>query len=128
MIIRTLDDVTFDALAVMNGTEDPRLRDIMASLVKHLHAFVCEVRLTEPEFRQAAAILNEMGKLSSDSHNEPTLMAGSLGVSSLVCLLNNGDGGNSETSQSLLGPFWRLNSPRVRTAGRSCGLTPPVIH
>jgi hypothetical protein len=48
MIIRTLDDVTFDALAVMNGTEDPRLRDIMASLVKHLHAFVCEVRLTEP--------------------------------------------------------------------------------
>ena len=42
------------------------------------------------------------------------LMAGSLGVSSLVCLLNNGDGGNTETSQSLLGPFWRLNSPRTR--------------
>ena len=73
--------------------------------------------LTEPEFRQAAAILNEMGKLTSDSHNEPMLMAGSLGVSSLVCLLNNGDGGNSETSQSLLGPFWRLNSPRVANGG-----------
>jgi len=58
MIIRTLDDVTADALAAMNSTEDSRLRDIMASLVKHLHAFVRDVRLTEPEFRQAASILN----------------------------------------------------------------------
>ena len=117
MIIRTLDDVTADALAAMNRTENPRLREIMTSLVKHLHAFVREVRLTEAEFRQAAAILNEMGKLSSDTHNEAVLMAGSLGVSSLVCLLNNGDGGNTETSQSLLGPFWRLNSPRVENGG-----------
>ena len=44
-------------------------------------------------------------------------MAGSLGVSSLVCLLNNGDNGTTETSQSLLGPFWRLNSPRVENGG-----------
>src|SRR5271169_5598535 len=117
MIIKTLDDVTADALAAMESTEDPRPREIMASLVRHLHAFVRDVRLTEPEFRQAAAILNEMGKLSSDSHNEPMLMAGSLGVSSLVSLLNNGDDGNSETSQSLLGPFWRLNSPRVANGG-----------
>jgi catechol 1,2-dioxygenase len=71
------------------------------------------VRLTEDEFRDAAAILNEMGKLASDTHNETVLMAGSLGVSSLVCLLNNGDNGATETSQSLLGPFWRMNSPRV---------------
>jgi len=50
MIIRTLDDVTADALAAMSSTEDPRLRDILASLVKNLHACVREVRLTEPEF------------------------------------------------------------------------------
>jgi catechol 1,2-dioxygenase len=60
MIIRTLDDVTADALAAMESTEDQRLRDIMASLVRHLHAFVHDVRLTEPEFRQAASILNEL--------------------------------------------------------------------
>jgi len=89
----------------------------MVSLVKHLHGFVRDVRLTEVEFRQATAILNEMGKLTTDTHNEPVLMAGSLGVSSLVCLLNNGDNGNTETSQSLLGPFWRLNSPRVENGG-----------
>ena len=117
MIIKSLDDVTADALAAMAQTSDPRLRDIMTSLVKHLHAFVRETRLTEPEFRQAAALLNEIGQLSSDTHNEAVLMAGSLGVSSLVCLINNGEGGNTETSQSLLGPFWRLNSPRVENGG-----------
>jgi len=44
-------------------------------------------------------------------------MAGSLGVSSLVCLLNNGDQGNTETAQSLLGPFWRMHSPRIANGG-----------
>jgi catechol 1,2-dioxygenase len=117
VIIQNQDDVTTDALAVMQRTDDPRLREIMTSLVKHLHAFVREVRLTEAEFREAAAILNEMGQLTSDTHNETVLMAGSLGISSLVCLINNGNNGNSETSQSLLGPFWRLNSPPVANGG-----------
>jgi catechol 1,2-dioxygenase len=44
-------------------------------------------------------------------------MAGSLGVSSLVCLLNDGDNGATKTSQSLLGPFWRMRSPRVENGG-----------
>lgn len=117
MLIERQQDVTPAVLAVMERTRDPRLREIMVALVKHLHAFVRDVRLTEAEFREAAAILNEMGKLASDTHNETVLMAGSLGVSSLVCLLNNGDKGNTETSQSLLGPFWRLNSPRVPNGG-----------
>jgi catechol 1,2-dioxygenase len=117
MVIERQQDVTPAVVAVMERTVDPRLREIMVSLVKHLHGFVREVRLTEEEFRRAAAILNEMGNLASDSHNETVLMAGSLGVSTLVCLLNNGDNGNTETSQSLLGPFWRLNSPRVDNGG-----------
>jgi len=49
----------------------------MVSLVTHLHAFVRDVRLTEAEFRDATAILNEMGQLASDAHNETVLMAGS---------------------------------------------------
>lgn len=116
-MIRTEKDVTEAVLAVMAQTTDPRLREIMMSLVTHLHAFVREVRLSEAEFRDAAAVLNEIGKLQSDTHNEMVLMAGSLGVSTLVCLLNNGDKGQTETSQSLLGPFWRLNSPRVPNGG-----------
>ncbi|HEY4985548.1 MAG TPA: dioxygenase [Bradyrhizobium sp.] len=118
MIIEREQDVTAAARAVMEQTSDPRLREIMVSLVKHLHGFIRDVRLTEAEFREAAAILGELGELSTDTHNEIVLMAGSLGVSSLVCLLNNGDQGNSETAQSLLGPFWRLNSPRVENGGR----------
>jgi catechol 1,2-dioxygenase len=113
MIIKGQQDVTIAAIAAMQKTSDPRLREIMVSLVSHLHGFIRDVRLTEAEFREATSLLSEIGKLTTDTHNEMVLMAGSLGVSSLVCLLNNGDQGNTETSQSLLGPFWRLNSPRV---------------
>lgn len=116
-MIRTEADVTPAVLAVMEQTRDPRLREIMVALVSHLHAFVREVRLTEEEFRAATAILNAMGQASTDSHNESVLMAGALGVSSLVCLLNNGDGGATETSQNLLGPFWRMHSPPVENGG-----------
>ena len=123
MINGNHEELTRDALAVMERTGDPRLREIMMSLVRHLHAFVRDVRLTEAEFRDATAILNEIGKLTSDTHNEAVLMAGSLGVSALVCLLNNGDGGNTETSQSLLGPFWRQNLPDGQMADRSCAPT-----
>lgn len=57
-------------------------------------------------------------------------MAGSLGLSTLVCLLNNGDDGQTETSQSLLGPFWRLGSPSTPNGGsivRSPTPGPPLF-
>jgi len=117
MVIKSESDITPAVIAAMSQTSDPRMREILVALVKHLHAFVREVRLTEPEFREATAILNEIGQLQTDTHNEFVLISGSLGVSSLVCLLNNGDNGQTETSQSLLGPFWRLNSPRVENGG-----------
>lgn len=117
MVIKTEADVTPAVLAVMEQTHDPRLREILSALIRHLHGFIREVGLTEEEFRDATAVLNEIGALASDSHNEFVLMSGSLGVSTLVCLLNNGDKGQTETSQSLLGPFWRLNSPRVDNGG-----------
>lgn len=117
MLIERQQDVTPAVLEVMKRTQNPRMREIMVSLVTHLHGFIRDVRLTEAEFRDATALLNEIGALASDTRNEFVLMSGSLGVSSLVCLLNNGDGGNTETSQSLLGPFWRLNSPRVANGG-----------
>lgn len=132
MAIRTEADVTPAVLKVMEQTSDPRLREIMVSLVKHLHGFIRETGLTEDEFRSATAILNEIGALASDSHNEFVLMSGSLGVSTLVCLQNNGEGGQTETAQSLLGPFWRLNSPRVENGGTIIRSdtpgTPLVVH
>jgi catechol 1,2-dioxygenase len=121
MSIKSPQDVTTAVLAVMQQTTDPRLREIMASLVKHLHGFVTEARLTESEFRQATGLINEIGQRSNDSHNESVLMAGSLGISQLVCLLNNGgvvdDDGSIQTTQNLLGPFWRMHSPRTANGG-----------
>ena len=114
MIIARQEDVTPKVLDAYKDIENPRLREIVASLVKHLHNFAREVHLTEEEFQKGCEILARMGQLTTDKHNEVVLMAGSLGVSSLVCLLNNGDNGNTETNQNLLGPFWRLNSPRTK--------------
>ena len=83
MIIERQEDVTTAVLAVMEQTHDPRLREIMILLVKHLHGFVREARLTEKEFHAALAIVNEIGQATTDTHNEASLMAGSLGVSPL---------------------------------------------
>lgn len=117
MINQNSLDVTRSALEAMSQTKDVRLREILVSLVTHLHQFVREVRLTEPEFRQAAAIVTKLGQLTNDTHNETILMAGSLGISSLVCLLNKGNQGQTETAQSMLGPFWRLHAPRIANEG-----------
>jgi catechol 1,2-dioxygenase len=116
-MIRTYEDVTPAVLNVIAQTPDLRLREIMTALVRHLHGFIAETRLTEAEFRAATAILAEMGHLCTDTHQEFVLMAGSLGVSSLVCLMNNGEEGRLETSQNLLGPFWRPHAPRVENGG-----------
>jgi catechol 1,2-dioxygenase len=113
MIIKTQEDVTAAVLAELARATDPRFREIMSAAVRHLHAFVREVRLTEAEFQQACACIARLGQLTTESHNEVVLIAGSLGVSSLVCLLNNGDRGRTETTANLLGPFWRAQSPRM---------------
>ncbi len=116
-MIKNPKDLTQAVLAVMEKTPDARLREIMVSLVTHLHGFVKDVKLTEDEFRAATALVARMGQLTNDSHNEVVLMSGSLGVSSLVCLLNNGQGGAVETTHNLLGPFWRMHSPQVANGG-----------
>jgi protocatechuate 3,4-dioxygenase beta subunit len=111
MIIENQAMVTDAVLEAVNRTEDPRLRQILLALVRHLHGFVREVRLSESEFQQAVRIIAAMGQKTTASHNEVVLMAGSLGVSSLVCLLNNGNDGPTETQANLLGPFWRDDQP-----------------
>ncbi|MGF7120219.1 dioxygenase [Rhodococcus sp. BE178] len=117
MILTSYRDVTPSVLEVMAETKDPRFREIITSLVTHLHQFVKEVRLTEAEFRTATKILNEIGQATDDKHNEAVLMCGSLGISTLVYLMNNGDNGQTETQHSSLGPFWRLHSPRTENGG-----------
>jgi hydroxyquinol 1,2-dioxygenase len=117
MIIAKQEDVTPVVIDAYKDIEDPRLREIVASLIKHLHAFAREVHLTEEEFHKGTEILARLGQLTNDNHNEVVLMSGSLGFSSLICLLNNGNNGQTETTANLLGPFWRMNSPRTENGG-----------
>ena len=117
MIITRQEDITPAVLEAYGKIENPRQREIIAALVKYLHAFAREVHLTEKEFEQACGIIARMGQMTTDKHNEIVLMSGSLGFSSLICLLNNGNNGMTETTANLLGPFWRMNSPRTESGG-----------
>jgi protocatechuate 3,4-dioxygenase beta subunit len=116
-IIESSDDVTSAVLEAMAQADNPRLREIAASFVRHMHAFAREVRLTEAEYDIGVDFLNRIGKATHDSHNEGILFADAIGFSTLVCLLNNGKAGATETAAALLGPFWRANSPKTENGG-----------
>lgn len=127
MILKSQEDVTTAVLSELDRAGDTRFKEILSIAVQHLHAFVREAKLTEPEFHQACAVIAELGQLTTASHNEVVLIAGSLGVSSLVCLLNNGDKGQTETTANLMGPFWRDGSPVTPNGGSIVrGATPGV--
>lgn len=112
MIIEKQEDVTRAVLEEMHRTPDARTKEILEVLVRHLHAAVRELRLTEREFHAAIALVNAIGQKTTTSHNEAMLLAGALGVSNLVCLLNNGAMGTRATQANNLGPFYRAGAPR----------------
>ena len=85
--------------------------------MRHLHDFAREVKLTEEEFQAAVGYIVALGKHTNETHNEAVLMSGSLGFSTLICLLNNGNNGQTETDANLLGPFWRMHSPLTESGG-----------
>jgi len=102
-------------LAEAARTPDARTREILSAGIAHLHAFVRDARLTENEFRHLCMQIARLGALTTASHNEVMLAAGSLGVSALVCLLNNGAA--EGTTANLMGPFWRAGAPRTESGG-----------
>lgn len=111
MIIENQQQVTEAVLSELQRAADPRFREVVSAAVRHLHDFAREVNLTEDEFRQGCAFIAQLGKKTNETHNEVVLLAGSLGLSILVCLLNNGNTSESGTTANLLGPFWRMHSP-----------------
>lgn len=115
MIIKNQNDVTTSVLSELDHATDDRFKTIMKAAVTHLHGFARDAKLTEAEFHQACGLVAKLGQLTTASHNEVVLAAGSLGLSSLICLLNNGDKGQSETTANLMGPFWRKDSPLMQS-------------
>jgi protocatechuate 3,4-dioxygenase beta subunit len=112
MIIENEAMLTDAVCADMAAAPDERLREVMDALVRHLHAFVREVRPTEQEWDIGLAFVTGLGQATNDSHNETILAADILGLSTLVGMQNNPTWGG-ETDAALLGPFWRLNSPEL---------------
>lgn len=105
-------------IQAMSRTPDARLRELMASLTSHLHAFILETHVTEEEFERAVKFLIDIGQATGEKTNEVILAADLLGVSSLVAVLNNPANHNDAHAQAeaashaaLLGPFWRANAP-----------------
>ena len=113
MIVKNEFQLTEAVLAETERADDPRFKEIAQALIRHLHDFAREVRLTETEFDSAINIVARLGQLTTASHNEVRLMAGSLGLSTLVCLMNNGTE-EQPTSANLLGPFWRKGAPVMK--------------
>jgi protocatechuate 3,4-dioxygenase beta subunit len=110
MIIEHESEITPAVEEAMSRTPDVRLREVMAAVVRHAHAFLREVRPTEDEFEAGMRFLVGIGKASTDVKNEVVLAADVLGISTLVGLLNN-PVGCGQTAAALLGPFWRANAP-----------------
>lgn len=111
----TRDNITDQVAEVFKNTPDPRLREVMTSLVKHLHAFIREVEPTDPEFEMGCEFLVSLGKATSEKKNEVILASDILGASTLITLINNDKrsetAGQHRTDSALLGPFWRKNAP-----------------
>jgi catechol 1,2-dioxygenase len=130
MIIENQQQITEAVLSEIQRINDPRLREIISAAVRHLHAFAREVKLTEDEFRQACSFVARLGQKTNENHNEVVLLCGSVGLSPLICLLNNGNNGQTETTANMLGPFWRMDAPRTENGGsivRSPTPGPPIF-
>src|ERR1700737_525418 len=112
----TEDDITAEALQRFAGAPDPRLRQIMMGLIKHLHAFVKEVELTEAEWFQAIEIPTEAGRMCSDKRQEFILFSDTLGVSMVVDLISHRKP-DGATESTVFGPFHRLGPPELAGGG-----------
>jgi hydroxyquinol 1,2-dioxygenase len=92
-------------------TRDPRLRELLSSLVRHLHAFVRETEPTIAEWEQAIEFLTATGQKCDDERQEFILLSDVLGISMLVETINNRKSGGA-TESTVLGPFHVVKSPR----------------
>jgi hydroxyquinol 1,2-dioxygenase len=94
----------------LSDSDDPRFKQVMTSLVTHLHDFVRDVRLTEEEWIGAIQFLTDVGKTCTEKRQECILLSDTLGVSVLVITLNHpADHGSAEST--VLGPFYWEGAP-----------------
>jgi catechol 1,2-dioxygenase len=106
--------VTEAVLRRYDACASPRLKQLMTSLVKHLHAFIREVEPTDAEWFEGIRFLTETGQICDDKRQEFILLSDTLGVSTLVELINNRKSPGT-TDTSVFGPFWVEGAPELET-------------
>ena len=114
--VKSEDDITDEVLRRFDVTQDARLREVMQSLVKHLHAFAREVQLTEKEWFAGIEFLTAVGKKCAGNRQEFILLSDTLGLSILVDKLNHQFPG-SATETTVLGPFYRPGAQELPPGG-----------
>jgi hydroxyquinol 1,2-dioxygenase len=130
MQLVTEDNITELAVQRWSTAHDPRLAEIMTALVRHLHGFAREVRLTESEWMAAVRWLTATGRISDDKREEFILASDVLGLSMLVVQMNH-DLDPGATPATVLGSFHIAGSPELGFgADMSDGVagTPLYIH
>jgi hydroxyquinol 1,2-dioxygenase len=108
--------LTEAVLARLAGCKDERMKQVMASLIGHLHQFVRDVKLTEKEWSQGIEYLTATGKMCDEKRQEYVLLSDVLGVSMLVDTIHHANPGGA-TESTVLGPFFVHGAPEVPHGG-----------
>ena len=108
----TADDLTRAVLASFGGAPSPRFREVAQSLVRHLHAFVADVRLTEQEWAEGIEFLTRTGHITTSTRQEFVLLSDVLGVSMQVIGINHPASGGA-TESTVFGPFFVEGAPEL---------------
>jgi hydroxyquinol 1,2-dioxygenase len=116
------EQITAAAVASFDNCPDPRLRELMQALVRHLHAFAREVKLTQAEWETAIQVLTATGQITTDKRQEFILWSDTLGLSMLVDALAHGND-TAGTESTVLGPFYVPGAP-LREFGASISARP----
>jgi hydroxyquinol 1,2-dioxygenase len=103
-------NITQAVIQRLADCQDPRFKQVMTSLITHLHDFVREVRLTEAEWLTAIEFLTAVGQTCTDKRQEFILLSDTLGVSVLVVTINHPSVDGSAES-TVLGPFYWEGAP-----------------
>ena len=123
-------DITAAVIASFERVDDERLKTLVQSLTRHLHAFATEVGLTQREWEEGIRILTETGHITDDRRQEFILWSDTLGLSMLVDSLANPLPPGA-TESTVLGPFYVPGSPRreygASIAEEAAG-TPAWVH
>ena len=93
----TKDNITEAFMGYMGDDVNPRLREVLGSLVTHLHDFAKEVNLTHSEWEQGIAFLEKAGEISDEARHEFVLLSDVMGLSSLVDMINSRAEGTSSS-------------------------------